>query len=196
MGLTDLILNLCQNILEPEQDHETLGYCLVLASCLIQSEGEKFFLFIDTASKILISEQDTSVLIGCLYIFASAFFINSEKAASLISEEVIRIICEMLKQGLNASYREVKLAVYVLSWFGKLGYREAFEIVSNLFAFLFEVKEINDSISYGPNTLTKLERLHRSEELLSFAPLVLMPIDDIDEMKFYLESDENCILNI
>lgn len=196
MELTDLILNLCQNILEPEQDHETLGYCLVLASCLIQAEGEKYFSFVETASKILISEPDASVLIGCLYIFASSFYINSEKTATLIPEEVIKLVCEMLKLGINASYREVKLAVYVLSWFGKLGYREAFEIVSNLFAFLLEVKEINDSIPYGPDTLTKLERLHRNEELLSFAPLVIMPVDEIDEMKFYLESDENCILNI
>ncbi|KAH0795494.1 hypothetical protein GPJ56_000373 [Histomonas meleagridis] len=193
LGILPQIMQLCNILLQNEQDPETITQGLIICSCLIQSEnGIEFFPFVTTALQILINKPKIIILFGVLYVLSAAFCVNFDDAITLINVEIVNLICHMLREkDVVMSYREIKLAVFVLVKFANLGNNEAYEIAASLFRQLFEMEKLDKKIGVinGDNMLD-LENLHRNENVISLAPYVLMPLDNIDEMKEFMQVTE------
>jgi hypothetical protein len=178
------ILEICSILLRPESDTTTLAHALVLAGCLIQAHGAEFFHLVPLAAEVLTAKQRGEVLLGAVYVFASAFFADGARAAGEIPLEVMELIVAGVIAGECVAYRERKLEVIVLCWFAKMGNVRALQAAVAILPMLAEVKGIDE----GLESVEERERVHRGERLMSLTPLVQMPIDALDEMALFEET--------
>ncbi|OHT03940.1 hypothetical protein TRFO_28727 [Tritrichomonas foetus] len=193
MGFEHYLLGFCETVLKDDPSSDKIAQCLVLASCLIQAKGIQYFPFITTASQILQSKPLVSfknkplIIYGVLYVFASALFVDAAQAQLLFVSEIPDIMCELLLNCTTGSYREIKMAVYVLTWFAKFGHKRSFDVAASLFKSLFDMKALDEIIEITPDTLIDRANLHAAEQLTSLSPLIQMPFDSVDELTFFME---------
>ena len=193
LGFEPYLIQFCDFILEPDSSADIISKCFVLASCLIQKKGEQYFPFVTKASQILMSKPAKSIkkkptlVYGAVYVFASALFIDPDKSHLLFISEIPDLLCFLLTNNHPASYREIKMSVYVLTCFAKFGHSKSYEVAASLFKQLFDMKALDEIIESTPDTLIEKANLYRAEQLISLSPLIVMPFDDFDELTFFMD---------
>lgn len=205
----EYLINFCQSLLKFEGDpeYDSISQSLVLASCMIQSKGEDFFPFVTSASQFLLTVGESKksieslkkkpiMIFGVVYVLASALFKDAEKAQVLLIAEIIELISEVAPTCcLKAAYREIKMTVTVLTWFAKFGHQKSFNAAASLFKPLLDMKEMDESLKLTKDNLMDRANLHREQELVSLSPLLQLPFDDFDELKFFMDfSSENGLI--
>ena len=175
-----------ESLISPETDVDVLAQCLVLLACMIQARGLEMFPFVQTACQVLAAKQKPVILAGCLYVFATAFYVNAEAAKPLFNDQIVSVICDGIAIQAGFAYRELKLAMILLSYFTREGSARAFEVATSfVLERLLEMKALDDELPLTPDSLIKRKRLHEDEGLVSLSPLLALPIDSCDELVLF-----------
>lgn len=180
------LVAMCESLISPETDVDVLAQCLVLLACMIQARGVEMFPFVQTACQVLAAKQKSVILAGCLYVFATAFYVNAEAAKPLFNDQIVSVICDGIAIQAGFAYRELKLAMILLSYFTREGSARAFEVATSfVLGRLLEMKALDDELPLTPDSLIKRKRLHEDEGLVSLSPLLALPIDSCDELVLF-----------
>jgi hypothetical protein len=176
------IVDLCLKIVQPDAENLSLCHGLVAASCIIQAFGVEFFPFVTTAGEVLRAKQKSIILIGALYVFAAALFVDAERALAKIRDVEELVVGRIIEES-GLAYREAKCALVVLCWLARAGCQDAAPVAVSLVAPLVEVREIDR----GASDLAERERAHQENSLLSMTPLIEMPMDEVNEIELFVE---------